>query len=235
MQLVVDSLESKGFDVTFVYFGSNKTLTCGAEDAAVLIMKTFEHVKNFQFTSNQERQFKEGNNTLFEAYPNAEAFLVGLFEDLDNDGTPDGYPQEGNCYLDMSGGGYGGRSGGSFQTAYWSQANSFISTNGTTPTLGPTVTPTVNPTSTPSATVTATPTQTPTVNPTTQPTLNPATQPTQEPTTNPTASPTQNPASLTPTPTIPESSLALILPILALALLVATVVKQEKRANGKQS
>jgi cell division septation protein DedD len=237
-QYVVDTLESKGFDVTFVYFGSNKTLTCGTEDAAVVIMRTFEHVKNFQFTTNHELQFMEGNRSLYEAYPNAEVFLIGIFEDLDNDGIPDGYPQEANCYLDMSGGVFGGRSGQIFQRDYWGQASKFISTNGTTP--SPTVTPTITPTPTPSPTAIPPPTVTPTPTPTSNPTVNPTTQPTTNPTTNPTTQPTQNPTSnpttsLTPVPSAPEYSAILLLPLFALVLFGAVLVKLKKQANRNQS
>ncbi len=101
-QSVVDYLDAKGFDVTFVYFGSNTTLTYDTEDCALVVMRTYEHVKNFQFTATHDEQFREGNNSLHLAYPNAEVFIVFLFEDLDIDGTPDNWP-EGNGYYEASG------------------------------------------------------------------------------------------------------------------------------------
>lgn len=234
IQLVVDSLESKGFDVTFVYFGSNKNLTFGTEDSAVVVMKTTEHVKNFQFTTNQELQFREGNNTLHEAYPNAEVFIVFIFEDLDNDGIPDGSPQS-NGYYEVSGGVFGGRTSTAFPNDYWNQADKYILMN----LITPTPTPSATPTSTPPPTITPTPqpTQAPSSNPTTQPTsnptTNPTTQPTQNPTTNPTTSQIQN--IVDPTPTAPELTTILLLPLFALILFGAAVVKLKKKANNYQS
>ena len=122
---VVDYLAGKGFDVTFVYFGNDSTLTSGTENCAVVVMRTFEHVKNFQFTATHEEQFREGNISLSLVYPAAEVFKVVLFEDLDVDGVPDGVG--GNSYTDMSGGSYGGRSGGSgIIDAYWINAAKYV-------------------------------------------------------------------------------------------------------------
>jgi parallel beta-helix repeat protein len=129
-QYVTDYLENQGFDVTFVYFGSNSTLAHGSEDCAVVIMKTNEHVKNFQFTPIQEQQFKEGNNSLKLAYPNAEVFFTGLFEDLDNNGMPDNTTSGGTGYYDMSGSGYGGRAQASFIADFYSNANDYVGTYG---------------------------------------------------------------------------------------------------------
>lgn len=226
MQLVVDSLESKGFDVTFVYFGSNTTLTFGTEDSAVVVMKTTEHVKNFQFTSNQELQFREGNNTLHEVYPNAEVFIVFIFEDLDNDGIPDGYPQA-SGYYEVSGGAFGGRTSTAFPNDYWNQADKYVLKNVVTPTPTPTATPT--PTPSPTDTPTTQPTQAPSSNPTTQQTSNPTTNPTTQPTQNPTTAQIQN--IVTPTPTVPEYTIILLLPLFALMLFGVAVVKHKKYQN----
>jgi hypothetical protein len=217
-QYVVDTLEGKGFDVTFVYFGSNTTLTYGTEDAAVVVMRTTEHVKNFNFSSTQEMMFREGNRTLHEAYPNAEVFLVFIFEDLNNDGLPD--PQT-NGYYEVSGGVFGGRTETAFPSDYWNQADKF----GLVTTVSPTPTPTQTPTPTPS------PTALPTNSPTTNPTTNPTTQPTQTPTGNPTISPTHNVTSPTPAPSVPEYSVILLLPLLALVFCGVVAVKLKKKVK----
>jgi hypothetical protein len=238
-QYVVDTLESKGFDVTFVYFGSNKTFTDSFENMAIVIMRTFEHIKNMQLTDIQEVQLKEGNNTLTKAYPNAELLKVGIFEDLDKDGIPD--TQYGNNYYQRLGGGLfeGSGSWASTPDYAWNEANKFISTDGTTPdtipTIAPTPTPTPSPTATSTPTVTPTPTtaSNPTANPTSQatqnPTTNPTTQPTQNPTSNPTASPTQK--LPTPSPSVPEYSAFLLLPLFVLVLCGAVAVKLKKKAS----
>jgi hypothetical protein len=144
-QMVVDDLEAKGYDVTFVYFGSNKTLTFGTEDCAVVVMKTFEHVKNFKFLPSHEAQFKEGNNSLAKAYSNAEVFIVFLFEDIDKNGVPDGY----NGYYEISGGVFGGRTETAFYTDYWVKADDFVAGNSSLPTQSPAPTPTPQPTAQP--------------------------------------------------------------------------------------
>lgn len=104
-----------------------------------------------------------------------------------------------------------------------------------TPTVTPTPAPTATPTPTPTATPTLTPTNSPTANPTNQPTSNPASNPTDEPTNqptrNPTASPTQTPASPMPTPSVPEYSPFLLLPLFALVLCSAVAIKLKKKAN----
>jgi hypothetical protein len=84
--------------------------------------------------------------------------------------------------------------------------------------------PTPTPTPTPSPTSTPTPTVTPTVNPTQSPTVNPTISPTTQPI-NPTSNPTVLP---TPTPSIPELSIAIILPMIALLLSCAVAVKLKK-------
>ena len=198
-------MAAKGFDVTFVYFGSNSYLTSGTEDCAVVVMRTFEHVKNFQFTATHEEQFREGNASLSLAYPNAEIFKVVLFEDLDVDGIPDG--QGGNSYTDMSGGSYGGRSGGSgILEDYWIYAYKFVE-SGTplpTPSPEPTPQPTTTSTPTPQSSVSTspepstTPSPTETVNPTPTLTPTPSLEPTPTPTetVNPTIQPTPTPLAV---------------------------------------
>jgi hypothetical protein len=135
-QTVVDYLEEKGYDVTFVYFGSSPALTFNAEDCAVVVMRTFEHVKNMQFLPVHEAQFRDGNISLSNAYPEAEAFLVALFEDLDRDGLPD-YGSQG--YYQLSGGVYGGRTQTAFPNDYWINADNFG--NSTSPVQTPSPTP----------------------------------------------------------------------------------------------
>jgi hypothetical protein len=137
-QMVVDYLEEKGYDATFVYFGSNRTLTFSTEDCALVIMRTFEHVKNMQFLPSHEAQFIQGNNSLANAYPNAEVFLIGLFEDLDRDGLPD-YGSQG--YYQISGGTYGGRVQTAFPKDYWVNAHNFVGNNSSLPVQTPTPTP----------------------------------------------------------------------------------------------
>lgn len=123
-QIVVNELEENfGFDVTFVYYGSNETLTFGTENCAIVVMLTNEHVSNFQFTSTQEQQFSEGKNALQTAYPNAEVFLVFILEDVDGDGSPD---SESNGYSEISGGVYGGRSETAFPRDYWTEAEYYV-------------------------------------------------------------------------------------------------------------
>jgi peptidoglycan hydrolase CwlO-like protein len=123
-QIVVNYLEGNfGFDVTFVYFGSNKTLTGGTEDCALVAMLTDEHIKNAQFTETHEQQFKEGKNALQEAFQNAEVFIVYIIEDLDRNGVPD---PSASGWHEISGGGYGGRMGTTFLADYWKYAEYFV-------------------------------------------------------------------------------------------------------------
>jgi hypothetical protein len=123
-QVVVNYLEGNfGFDVTFVYFGSNRTLTYGAEDCALVVMLTDEHVKNFEFTETHEQQFSEGKTALQTAFHNAEAFIVLILEDLDGDGVPD--PSV-NGYSEISGGAYGGRAATAFVDDYWKYAEYYV-------------------------------------------------------------------------------------------------------------
>ncbi|NLF88946.1 hypothetical protein GX563_09010 [Candidatus Bathyarchaeota archaeon] len=242
-QFVVDSLESKGFDVTFVYFGSNKTYTRNYEDMAIVAMRSFEHAKNGQLTDTQKLQLQLGNDTLAKAFPNAELFRVSIFEDSDKDGFPDDLEYGYNYYETMYGGTFGGGSSSTvsksspYYSYLWNEANRFISTDGTTPTPNPTITPT--PTPTPTSSPTANPTTQPTSNPTTNPTTNPTAQP-ANPTTNPTQAPTNNPttaptpsitSSPAPTPTVPELTAILLLPMLTLILFGAVAVKLKKQAN----
>ncbi|HDQ06434.1 MAG TPA: hypothetical protein ENN36_06920 [Candidatus Bathyarchaeota archaeon] len=123
-QVVVNHLEGNfGFDVAFVYFGSNETLTYGAEDCALVVMLTDEHIKNFEFTETHEQQFSEGKIALQTAYQNAEAFIVFIIEDLDGDGVPD--PSV-NGYYELSGGVYGGRTDTAFVDDYWKYAEYYV-------------------------------------------------------------------------------------------------------------
>jgi hypothetical protein len=148
-QMVVDYLASKGFKVTFVYFGSNLTLTYGTEDCALVVMPTYEHVKNFQFTATHEAQFREGNKSLSLAYPNAEIFSIFLFEDLDKNGIPDNWPQS-SAYHSVSGGTYGGRSSTTFYSEYWVNAYKYTPSGEPKPTPTPSPTPNGIPTTEPS-------------------------------------------------------------------------------------
>lgn len=109
-----------------------------------------------------------------------------------------------------------------------------------TPTTTPTPTPSPTATPTPAPTITPTPTPTPTsssptATPTTQPTASPTAEPTQNPTATPTASPTKNAESPTPTPSVPEYSTILLLPMFALMLFGAVAFKLKKQANISQS
>lgn len=146
-QQVVDELEQKGYDVTFVYFGSNRELTFGAEDCAVVAMLTFEHIKNFQFLPSHEKQFLAGSNSLAKAYPKAEAFLVALMEDLNRDGIPDGVGDGklAQGIYQLSGGAYGGRTQTAFPSAYWVNSDDYVSGNNTSPSPSPTPSPTEQP------------------------------------------------------------------------------------------
>jgi outer membrane murein-binding lipoprotein Lpp len=123
-QVVVNYLEGNfGFDVTFVYFGSNRTLTYDTEDCALVVMLTGEHVKNFGFTETHEWQFYEGKNALQTAFHNAEVFIVLILEDLNGDGVPD--PSV-NGYSEISGGVYGGRAATAFVDDYWKYAEYYV-------------------------------------------------------------------------------------------------------------
>ena len=123
-QVVVNYLEGNfGFDVAFVYFGSNRTLTYDTEDCALVVMLTGEHVKNFQFTETHEWQFYEGKIALQTAFHNAEVFIVFIIEDLDGDGVPD--PSV-NGYYEASGGSYGGRTATAFVDDYWKYAEYYV-------------------------------------------------------------------------------------------------------------
>jgi hypothetical protein len=125
-QTVVDYLEKIGFDVTFVYFGGDNFLTFGAEDCALVVMSTDVHIKNFQFTSLHEQQFMEGKNALNLAFPDAEVFMVFLFEDLDKDGLPDVGV---NGFYEASGAGHGGRTETAFSSTYWETAHLYVKSN----------------------------------------------------------------------------------------------------------
>ena len=140
-QQVVDELEQKGFDVTFVYFGSNPELTFNAEDCAVVVMFTHEHIKNSQFLASHEQQFSEGNKSLARAYPNAEAFLVALIEDLNGNGVPDNVDNGGHAQgvYQLSGGVYGGRTSTAFRDEYWVNSADYVS--GNAPSSSPSPTP----------------------------------------------------------------------------------------------
>lgn len=147
-QQVVDDLEQKGYDVTFAYFGSNRELTFGAEDCAVVAMLTYEHIKNFQFLPSHEKQFLAGNNSLAKAHPNAEAFLVALMEDIDRNGVPDG-AGDGKLaqgIYQISGGAYGGRTQTVFPNEYWVNSGDYVGGNNTSPNPSP---PTLSPTEQP--------------------------------------------------------------------------------------
>lgn len=100
-----------------------QTLTYGIEDCALVVMRTNEHVKNFEFTETHEYQFFEGKNALQTAYQDAEVFLVFIFEDLDGDGLPD--PSV-NGYYEISGGVFGGRTGTAFYDDYWKYAEYYV-------------------------------------------------------------------------------------------------------------
>ncbi len=145
-QQVVDELYQKGFDVTFVYFGSERELTFTAEDCAVVAMLTHEQMKNFQFTQSQQEQFREGNISLARAYPNAEAFIVALMEDLDNNGFPDGAGDgvRAQGIYQISGGNYGGKTQTNFMDDYWIHLADYVA-NVTSPTPTPTANPTEQP------------------------------------------------------------------------------------------
>lgn len=140
-QQVVNELEQKGYDVTFVYFGNDRELTFGAEDCAVGAMLTVEHIKNFQFLPTHEDQYLSGNNSLAKAYPHAEAFLVALMEDLDKNGFPDGAGdgKAAEGIYQISGGVFGGRTQTPFRDAYWINCGDYV--NGSTPSPTPTATP----------------------------------------------------------------------------------------------
>jgi hypothetical protein len=146
-QQVVDELEQKGYDVTFVYFGSDRELTFGAEDCAVVAMFTHEHIKNSQYPPSHEQQFSEGNKSLAKAYPNAEAFLVALIEDLNGNGVPDSVDNGGHVqgYYQLSGGVYGGRVATAFSDEYWVNYSDYVSGNIPSPSPSPTPTPTEQP------------------------------------------------------------------------------------------
>lgn len=104
--------------------------------------------------------------------------------------------------------------------------NIYISGTGRYPGPAPTPTenPTANPTTPPS---TPDPTQeAPTVNPTTEPTSAPTVEPYQNPTADP-------PASVTPTPTVPESSTILLLAILSLILFGAIATRMKKDSPAR--
>jgi len=123
-QYVVDELEGIfGFDVTFVYFGNDETLTYGAENAAVVAMLTNESVTNFVFSQIHEQQFDEGKKVIQTAYPYAEVFVVCLMQDLNNDSIPDASEY---CFIDMSGGGYGGRTETALISYYWENAEKYV-------------------------------------------------------------------------------------------------------------
>jgi len=123
-QVVVNYLEGNfGFDVAFVYFGSNRTLTYDTEDCALVVMLTGEHVKNFGFTETHEWQFYEGKIALQTAFHDAEVFIVLILEDLDGDGVPD--PSV-NGYSEISGGVYGGRGATAFVDDYWKYAEYYV-------------------------------------------------------------------------------------------------------------
>ncbi len=145
-QQVVDELEQKGFDVTFVYFGSERELTFATENCAIVAMLTHEHFKNFQFTTSQEEQYREGNTSLAKAYPNAEVFIVALMEDLDNNGFPDGAGDgvRAQGVYQISGGVYGGRTQTNFIDNYWINAGDYVNGNASSP--APTMNPTPQPT-----------------------------------------------------------------------------------------
>ncbi len=146
-QQVVDELETRGFDVTFVYFGSDHELTFGAEDCAVIAMLTSEHIKNFQFLPIHEEQYRAGNSALARAYPNAEAFLVALMEDLDRNGFPDGAGDgvRAQGVYQLSGGVYGGRTQTNLPDEYWVNSGDYVSANASLPTASPTPIPTEQP------------------------------------------------------------------------------------------
>jgi hypothetical protein len=91
----------------------------------------------------------------------------------------------------------------------------------------PTENPTANPTPSPSPTSSPDPTQeAPTVNPTAEPTSAPTVEPYQDSTADP-------PASVTPTPTVPESSTILLLAILSLILFGAIATRMKKDSPAR--
>jgi hypothetical protein len=146
-QQVVDELEQKGFNVTFVYFGSDPELTFNTEDCAVVVMFTHEHIKNQQYLASHEQQFSEGNKSLARAYPNAEAFLVALIEDLNGNGVPDSVDNgvHAQGFYQLSGGVYGGRTSTAFRDEYWVNSCDYVSGTAPSPSPSPIPTPTEQP------------------------------------------------------------------------------------------
>lgn len=138
-QFVVNFLEGNfGFDVTYVYLGSERRLAF-YEDCALVVIRTNEHVKNFQFTNTHEKQFRWGKTALQVAFSDAEVFMVFIWEDLDWDGLPDiiggGGLTGGNGYYEVGGPGIGGRTSTAFPNDYWIHAENFVKITGAPPTI----------------------------------------------------------------------------------------------------